>query len=192
MQNRPDSSSPAATLRQIGQNFRLAGWVSFWVQLSLTIVSSLILLFANIVSRTPNTNPNNPSTGIGVTLTVGGILILGFTMYCALFRYIPFGRQLENGPNRPKKADTIQALRIGLMANLIGMFLGLLGAEAIVGVLAAKAFSQGVGSFVSTDQNRFIQPLDILVIQASINVILAQFAGIAASLWLLNRMNRNG
>lgn len=188
MIDKPSPSSPS--LQQIAKTFRLAGWVSFWIQLVLTVVSGTILLFAGFLSRAPGST-NSPSTGIGVVVTIFGIAVLGFNMYWALLRYIPIGRKLEGNPaSRPKKSETIQILRTGLIASLIGILLSLVGAQATVGLLAAKAFSQGVGGFVNTDPSKFIQPLDILVVQASINVILAQFAGIAASLWLLNRMSR--
>lgn len=189
MLDRPTSSAPA-TLQQIARAFRLTGWASLWTQLVLTVVSGGILLFAAGVSRTPNTGSSNPGTGFGATLTTGGILVLVFTIYWS-FRYIQIGRQLQGSiSSRPKKSETIQVLRIGLLASLAGMLAALIGAEAIVGALAAKAFSQGLGGFVNVDQSKFIQPLDILVVQASINVILAQFAGISAALWLLNRMSK--
>jgi Protein of unknown function (DUF3611) len=182
--NKPD----LPTLREIASTFRLTGWISFWVQLVLTVISSAILLFASISNRSPT---NNPGTSVGVVLTVCGIGVLGFNMFWAIARYVPIGRRLAAEPeNRPKKAEAIQTLRTGLIASLVGILLALLGAEAIVGLLFGKAVSQGVAGFVNTDPAKFIQPLDILVVQASINVILAQFCGISASLWLLNKMSR--
>ncbi len=190
MLDKPGSPSGAVNLQQIASGFRWAGWISLWVQVVLTVVSSGILLFAGAIGRNPNTGSSNPGTGFGAFLTTCGILILFFTIFQA-FRYVQVGRKLTGDPTvRPKKADTIQMLRMGLRASLIGMLLALLGAEATIGALAAKAFSQGLGGFVNVDPSKFIQPLDILVVQASINVILAQFAGISGSLWLLNRMNR--
>jgi hypothetical protein len=180
---RPDSP----TLREIASTFRLTGWISFWVQLVLTVISSAILLFASISNR----SPTSPGTSVGVVLTVCGIGVLGFNMFWAIARYVSIGRRLDGVPaTRPKKADAIQTLRMGLIASLIGTLLALLGAEAIVGLLFGKAVSQGVAGFVNTDPAKFIQPLDILVVQASINVILAQFCAISASLWLLNKMSR--
>lgn len=184
------STSP--TLHEIAKTFRLTGWISFWVQLVLTVVSGTILLFASVLPRSPGASANSPSTGIGVLVTIFGIAVLGFNMYWSLLRYVPIGRKLDGNPAaRPKKSQTIQTLRTGLFASLIGILLSLIGAQATVGLLAAKAFSQGGGGFVNTDPSKFIQPLDILVVQASINVILAQFAGIAAALWLLNKMSRS-
>ena len=190
MLDKPDfSASP--TLRQIAKAFRVIGSISFWTQLVLTVVSSFILLFATAFSRSPAGSTNTTSTGIGIVLTVAGILGLGFNMYWALFRYVPIGKKLADDPRvRPKKSETIQTLRVGLLASLIGILIALLGAEAIVGLLAAKAFSQGAGGFVNVDPTKFIQPLDVLVVQASINVILAQFVAISTALWLLNKMSR--
>lgn len=191
MLDKSGSSSLSPSLQQIAKTFRLAGWISFWVQLVLTVIASIILLFASFLSRSPGATQNSPSTGIGVLVTIFGIGVLGFNLYWALFRYVPIGRKLEgNAATRPKKSDTIQVLRMGLTASLIGILLSLLGAQATVGLLAAKAFSQGIGSSLINDSSRLIQPLDILVVQASLNVILAQFVGILAALWLLNRMSR--
>jgi Protein of unknown function (DUF3611) len=181
-------SDSSPTLKEIASSFRLTGWISFWSQLVLTIISGAILLFASVSS---GGRGSNPGTSIGVVLTVCGIAVLGFNMYWTLLRYIPIGRRLQGAAAaRPKKAEAIQALRTGLVASLVGILLALLGAEAIVGLLFAKAASQGVAGFVNVDPAKFIQPLDILVVQASINVILAQFIAISASLWLLNKMSK--
>ena len=80
-------------------------------------------------------------------------------------------------------------LRTGLLASLAGMLSALLGTFAIVGSLAVIAFQQSPG-FVNTNFQQFVNSLDILVVQASINLILAHFVGLAGSLWLLNRMSR--
>lgn len=185
MTNRSDSP----TIREIASTFRFVGWFSFWFQLVLTVISGAILIFAAISTRNPA--GTNPGTSIGVILTVCGIFVLGFNMYWALAKYVAIGRRL-NAPAavRPKKAEAIQTIRTGLIASLAGILLALLGAEAIVGLLFGKAVNQGFAGFVNIDPNKFIQPIDILVVQASINVILAQFAAIAASLWLLNKMSK--
>lgn len=185
------TSESSVNIQQIARAFRLTGWVSFWVQLVLTIVSTITLIFAVAAGRSPNTTSTNPGTGIGGVLTIIGIGVLVFNMYWALSRYVSFGRRLGGSKTvRPKKTETIQAIRLGLLVSLVGMLLAIVGAETIVGLLVGKALSQGIGGFVNTDPSRFIQPADTFVVQASINVILAQFAGIVAALWLLNRMSR--
>jgi hypothetical protein len=183
-------SDVSSNLQQIAKAFRRTGWISFWVQLILTVVSTITLIFAVGAGRAGGAASSNPGTGIGGVLTIIGIGTLGFNMFWALSRYVAFGRRLTSSKTvRPKKIETIQAIRFGLMISLVGMLLAIVGAETIVGLLVGKALSQGIGGFVNTDPSRFIQPADTFVVQASINVILAHFAGIVASLWLLNRMN---
>ncbi|MDB9355004.1 DUF3611 family protein, partial [Nodularia spumigena CS-587/03] len=40
------------------------------------------------------------------------------------------------------------------------------------------------------DPTRIISGLDMLVVQANINTVSAHFAGLAVSIWLLNRITR--
>ena len=183
------TKSDSLSLKEIASTFRFAGWFSFWFQLVLTIISSAILLFAAVSTRNPN--GNSLGTGVGVVLTVCGIAVLGFNMFWSVAKYVVIGRRLNAAATvRPKKAEAIQTIRTGLIASLIGILLALLGAEAIVGLLFGKAVNQGFAGFVNVDPGKFIQPIDILVVQASINVILAQFVAITTSLWLLNKMSR--
>ncbi|MGI0488225.1 DUF3611 family protein [Pantanalinema rosaneae CENA516] len=189
----PEDSS--VNLQKIAKTFRQTGWISFWVQLVLTVISTITLVFAAASGSNPNPatggGSTNPGTGIGGLLTILGIAVLAFNMYWALTRYVAFGRRLSgNKMVRPRKSETIQAIRFGLTVSLVGMLLAILGAETIVGLLVGKALSQGIGGLVAVDPSRFIQPADTFVVQASINVILAQFAGIVAALWLLNRMSK--
>jgi hypothetical protein len=182
-------SDSSPTLREIASTFRFMGWFSFWFQLVLTVISGTILLFAAVSTRNPA--GTSPGTGIGVVLTVCGIAVLGFNMYWSLMKYVAIGRRLAgDAAARPKKAEAIQTIRTGLIASLVGTLLALLGAEAIVGLLLGKAVNQGPTGFFNIDPTKFIQWIDILVVQASINVILAQFGAISTSLWLLNKMSK--
>lgn len=176
----------------MANTFRLTGWIGFWVQLVLTVVSTLILLFAAVSGgRTDRINSPNPGTGPGLFCAVCGLLVLCFSIYWS-FRYTLIGRQLKS-PNpslHPHKGNAIQAIRVGLVVNLVGMLLTLLGAEAIIGGLLAKSLVQAPGVATVYDPSRQIQSLDIFVVQATTNIVAAQFAGIATSLWLLQRINR--
>ncbi len=170
-----------------------------WAQVVLVIVSGLILLVASVSNRAPVVNPAtpgvpvapppNPSSGAGGALTFLAILVLLVTIYWA-FRYVSLGKKLrQDAKMRPKKSEAIQLIRLGLIASLSGMLLAILGTFAIVGSLAVVAFRQSPG-FVTSSFTQFVNSLDILVVQASLNLILAHFIGIASSLWLLNRMNQ--
>lgn len=175
---------------------RITGWIGFWVQIVLAVVSSLIFLFAIPFARTPaNANPaaNNPGTGGSIFFAVCALFLLYFSVYQS-FRYTRIARQLQDSnPNlRPKKSDTIKGLRFGLTVSLVGMLLAVLGAEAITGTLLAKSLAQPQGATIYDPQfiNRIIQPLDIFVVLANTHTISAHFAGIFLGIWLLNRLNQ--
>lgn len=181
MSNKPGSVSSSLNLQIIANTFRLTGWTCFVLQLLLTIPAIGILLFASSSNRAGNAAALLP--------TIGGIIALFFTIYWS-FRYIIVGRRLRDPLIRPKKSETVKMLWLGLIVSLAGMFLALLGQGAILGGVAQKAFSQGIGGLINPDVSKYVQPLDILVVQSSFNVVLSHFFSLSAALWLLYRMNR--
>ncbi len=192
MSQNPDTPSSSSTVQAIAKNFRITGWISFWVQLVLGVVSAIIVLLFAIFSQRPNSANNNPGTGFGVFLAVCGILILGGGIYLA-YRYTIIGNQLQspNTKNRPRKSETLEVLRLGLWINLVGMLVTLLGSQAIVGTLVARSISPQAATTQLFDPTRIISGLDMLVVQANINTVSAHFAGLAVSIWLLNRITRS-
>ncbi|PSB03705.1 DUF3611 family protein [Merismopedia glauca] len=190
-----ESNQVPAALRQIAATMRLTGWVTFWIQLVLAVVSSLIFVFALVLSGAAgqgNAQVNNPGTGGGAFFAVCGLIALYFSVYQS-FRYTRLARQLkEPDPNlRPKKADTIKLLRFGLIVSFVGMSLAVLGAEAITGTLLGKSLAQPQSLYnPAFNLRELIQPLDIFVVLANTHTIAAHFVGIGGGLWLLNRLNR--
>ncbi len=181
------TSSPAT--QQIATMFRVVGWISLGLQLTLGAVSGVAILFSTIPSQELNDSAANPGTGFGIFLAICGVLVLFVSAFLA-FRYTRIAKRLED-PNpslRPKKTNTIKILRISLTVSVVGMFLTLLGAEAAAGLLLAKALTQPTGLAVYNPE-RIIRPLDVFVIQANINVIAAHFVGIVAALWLLKSVH---
>ena len=193
MLDKSDSQSPPSTIQQIAVAFRLVGWISFWIQLVLGVISTLVLLFASLSRDVGPQNQTNPAgTGIGIVFAVSGVITLGLGVYLA-FRYTRIAKRLRspNATNRPRKADTIQILRFALIVNLVGMLATILGAQAIAGILLLRSLSlpQGFGAAIY-NPSQIIRPVDIFVVQANTNTVAAHFAGILCSLWLLNRVNR--
>lgn len=175
-------------IARIASEFRLYGWLSFWAQIVLAIIASVIVLVgAANVGR-------NPGSGMGLLLTLGGLVALYIGGYWA-FRYTRLSRQLmaPDSVARPSRAETMKAVRQSVLTNLLGLLLIVLGAQAVVGALFVKSLQTGAAFFgvVSAgDASRFIQPLDLLIVQANTHIITAHFIGLAASLWLLNRIAR--
>lgn len=192
MLNNSGSQSPSSSLQEIAQTFRLAGWISFWAQLVLGVVATVILGFASF-SRGVAVENQRVGTGVGIFFAGAGVITLTVSIFWA-FRYTKIAKQLQssNSNNRPRKADTIQLLRLGLIISLVGLLISLVGAQAIVGTLLAKSLTlpqAGVGVY-QIDPSRIIRPLDIFVVQANTNTTAAHLAGLIASIWLLNRVNR--
>lgn len=184
--------SESSSLRTIAQTFRLTGWISFWIQLVLGVVSGGILLFAVLSQRSGNTS--NPGTGFGAFFAVAGLIALAVGIYLA-FRYTQLGNRLEssNPNNRPRKVETVQVVRFAVMVHLVGMLLTLLGAQATVGILLTKSLTVpqfGAGVYTQIDPSKIIQSLDIFVVQANTNTVSAHFAGLVASIWLLQRISK--
>ncbi|BAZ04186.1 DUF3611 family protein [Calothrix sp. NIES-3974] len=195
MSDQVEPQSSSSQLRAIARLFRLTGWITFWSQVVLGLVSAGILTFASFsaASRAAQ-SPNNPGAGLGIFFAISGLVALGIGIFIS-FRYVRIGRQLDspNPNNRPRKIETIQTVRFGLIVHLVGILLTLIGAQAIVGILLTKSLtvSQIIpGTITQVDPSRIVQPLDIFVVQANTNTISAHFAGLVGSIWLLNRVTR--
>lgn len=199
MANRSESVSPPPIVQRFSRTYFLIGWVSFWVQIVLGVVSAVVLLFAGSSLGTSARNPVNPTspavanpgTGAGLLFAVLGLLGLFVGAYWA-FRYTRLGRRFKapNPQMRQRPSDAVPILRFGLLSNLIGMLLTILGGQAIAGSLVLKSFEQGFAIF-SGNPLRFITPLDLFVVQANSNTVMAHFIGLAATLWLIRMTDRH-
>ena len=106
-------------------------------------------------------------------------------------------RRLLRATTAPPAVQYIQAARlvrravqIQVTLNLIGLLITLLAAEEIVGSLAIKVLTTfGVGAANMYNAPLMgLQPLDILVVQANTNTLLAQFISLATSLALTDQI----
>ncbi|WP_138501466.1 DUF3611 family protein [Nostoc sp. PA-18-2419] len=189
MQTESEVRSIASETRGIGNTIRITGWISFWLQLAIGVVSVLALLFA--LTGRGLVQQQNTGLGIGIFWAVCGILVLLFSLYWN-FRYTRIGKALEN-PNlalHPSKPDTTKILRLGIVVGLVGILLTLLGTGSTVLVLVAKSISQPPGVAI-TDPYRIIRPMDVFVAVADITGIAAHYVGTVASLWLLERVHQH-
>ncbi|OKH26586.1 hypothetical protein NIES593_00525 [Hydrococcus rivularis NIES-593] len=182
-----NSNSPSSVRQQAAVNLRTFGWIGFWTQLVLTVASGLVLLFA---IADPNLNINVKS-GLGLFSAAGGILILCSSIYW-FFRYTRLSRQLEAPESslHPSRKETVRTLQTGVIINLLGMLLILVGVEVVIGTLLGKTLSVPQGAAIYRS-SQLIEPLDIFVVQANINMIVAQFVGIGIPFWLATRIDQH-
>ncbi|WP_353259270.1 DUF3611 family protein [Prochlorothrix hollandica] len=81
------------SIQRIAMDFRRTGWISFWVQIVLAVVSSFIVIFAVFSNSFGSETVQNPGSDFGFFFAVAGLLALYISTFWA-FRYSRFGRQL--------------------------------------------------------------------------------------------------
>lgn len=176
------------------KTLRTASWFSWWSQVILTTVSTVTLLFARSVLSV--TSPSQLSSGGsgGFFLAGSGIVLSSMSVF-----WTWGGARLSRRLTRRKDTSRIEAanllrrtIKVGATVNLLGMLVTLVGAEAIIGLLAAKVLtSQGVvtpSSMAAASQ--LLQPLDILVVQANTNTLLSHFMSLTSLLYLTRWVSR--
>ena len=169
-----------AELQRIAANIKWTGWLGFWVQLILGIISVLSLLAA-VAQRIKS------DSGAGLFFAVGGLLALAASTYF-FFRYTRLASLFYNPPpQRPRKTDTLKLIGVGRIITLVGTLLSIAGTQAAVGTVLLKALSQ-TGNIAGGQGGCVVAAADVFGIQANTTALTANFFGLAITLWLLNRL----
>lgn len=178
-----------ANIERVSSSLKKAGRIAFWLQIVLGVVSSVLLLVAG--AGVLNTKQKTPGIELGIFCAFCAVVCLGLSIFFA-FRFSQMGNQMEsrNPENRPEKRSTLQVIRYGLIVNLTGILLSILGAEALAGIVLLKTLTLPQSAFTNVDPSRFVNSADLLIIQANTNTIAAHFSGLVSTLWLLNRISK--
>lgn len=176
------------------KSLRRASWISWWSQVILTSVSAVTLLFARSVNRAGQNSGGGGFFLAGTGITLSTISILW------TFGGRRLARRLERRPvSRIKAAIILRRLvASGLLINLIGMLVTIIGAEQIVGGLAARVLSMqgvtpfggGVSGAVNGVSSQTVQPLDILIVQANTNTLFSHFVGLLCGVYFNRWIDR--
>lgn len=175
-------SDIAKITHKLSRNLRLAGWLDFWLQLSLAFISALLLIFATSGKAFSTTK-----TGIGDGMFWA---LLAFAMICITvvlaFYYTHIADHVLRTPDQyinPQKKFAFWLISLGMFVGVIGVLTSLTGVAASIVLLVAKTVSQPPGIAI-TDPNKIIRALDVFVLLVNFNLLMAHFIGTAASLWL--------
>lgn len=164
-----------------------SSWISWWIQIILSVISFVILSFANAVRN----GSNAQAVSSGFFLSAIGV----FFSFINCFTTWNFTRLCRRVYQNKVPRDSVVSLfrkfaKISVVVSLFGMFVTLLGAEQIVGTLAAKVLS-AQSLFVSSpgvlSQPSSLQALDIFLVQANTNCLVSHFSPLAFYLWLQTR-----
>ncbi|PWA47775.1 hypothetical protein CTI12_AA484230 [Artemisia annua] len=168
-------------LEKTSRSFKKRGSLGFWLQLVCTIVSAVILSFSKIVTG----NISSPVTFFATAIGIAAGFLSTFWSY----GYIRLSAGLQKAVNDPSKAppfsNVIQSLKNGICLNLLGMGAAIIGMQATLGMLVAKALTTSGNPYYRTGGSPVLA-LDIFLVQASTNIILSHFLGLLYSLELLH------
>lgn len=168
---------------KLGTALRNIGWLSFWSQLVLTMVSAVILLFSTGVTSAGSLSIN-PIDACTLGAVAAGIITTGLS-----WTWIRVGRRLASFQD-VRLQQCVGSVLASTNLNLIGMGAAILGLQATVGGLVAKTLSAAAGGYYGP---RAVQPpvaFDVFSVQACANSIMAHFAGLVLGQWLLRILNR--
>ncbi|MBA0602156.1 hypothetical protein Gorai_002346 [Gossypium raimondii] len=188
-------------LENTSRYFKRLGNLGFWGQLVCTLVSAVILSFSVVITG----KITSPATFYA---TASGIVAAFISVFWS-FGYIRLSEKLKRTANDPSKiepliactafvvgrlyglapprADVVKSLKNGIVLNLLGMGAAILGMQATVGLLVAKALTSSTNPYYQGISPGYspVLALDVFLVQASGNTILSHFLGLVFSLELL-------
>ncbi|KAK3156212.1 hypothetical protein QOZ80_2AG0104300 [Eleusine coracana subsp. coracana] len=174
-------------LEKTARYFKNLGTLGFWSQLVCTIVSAGILSFSTVVT-------GKVTAPFTFYATAAGIAAAFVSVFWS-FGYIRLSERLRKTAKDPAKAppraDVVKSLKNGIVVNILGMGAAVLGMQATVGALVAKALTTSavpIYQAASPGQSPVLA-IDVFLVQASANTILSHFLGIASSLELLRSVS---
>lgn len=184
----PISDLAKQNLRTAANACRRYGWIAFWVQLVLSSVAAVIILFS--MAFTSQTGPQ-----ISLYLTLFGI-VLGFLSTFWSYGYTRLARRLaafldfsgEGEPPKIRRSDVINMLEKGAIINALGAGASMLGLQATIGLLVAKTLTTAtVNPFLASNTTTWnpVLAFDVFNVQATTNALLSHFFSLLISLWLL-------
>ena len=192
MNKLPSASSLPASIQQVSTNLKWAGLIGFWLQLLIGVVSSVFLAIAAAASNLVDQTQATKGTEVGIFFAICALISLAISIYFYI-RYYRIAQSLRN-PNparRPKKADTLRFIRLGLIVNIAGTSLALMGTQAVVGVILLFKSSIQIPTIgADAGTARYVLPSDMFNIAANTATVTAHFIGLLITLWLLNQIDK--
>ncbi|KAJ6671185.1 PROTEIN TIC 21 CHLOROPLASTIC [Salix viminalis] len=195
----------AKRLENTSRYFKRLGNLGFWGQLICATVAAVILSFSVVVT---GKIPSPPT----FYATLGGIAAAFISVFWS-FGYIRLSEKLRKKPlmilpshkqcysdhpqkkesigkstlEAPPRADVVKSLKNGIVLNLLGMGAAILGMQATVGLLVAKALTSSANPSYQQISPGYspVLALDVFLVQAAANTILSHFLGLVFSMELL-------
>ena len=176
---------------------RRMGWIRFWIQTALGIISAGILLFYNVGGNLGKGSLKAAGLSSGLSITTLSFFILLYSLWQG-WLIVQKGRAL-NSPVRPSRGETSRMLKRGVIVDLLGLVFSVIGYQALAGALTVQAASQVSGFFggpLMSANSANVMPtfpitsIEMLSVLSNTQILMAHLIGLIFSLWLLQRIYR--
>ncbi|EPS58375.1 hypothetical protein M569_16438, partial [Genlisea aurea] len=170
-------------LETTSRYFKRLGSFGFWGQLICTLVAAVILSFSTIVTG----KITSPATFYATAAGIAAAFVSVFWSFGYIRLSNTLSRTARDPSKAPARADVIRSLKNGIIVNLLGLGAAILGMQATVGLLVAKALTTSTTPYYQgiPPGTRPVLALDIFLIQACANTILSHFLGLSCTMELL-------
>jgi cytochrome b561 len=177
----PLSPQSALIGQDLARRIRLTGWIGFWLDFVLVFLTAPLLAFGAVGQSISSTIWVSDPIQWGYL----GLGLLLASLFLDFFWTIASGR-LVSDPARMLAADQSAALwflGLGSLVNIVGAVVSFIGVGLSIALLVAKTVSQPPGIAI-TDPDRIVRALDVFILMANFNLLLAHFIGAGAAVWL--------
>jgi hypothetical protein len=180
-----ESPSGNDDLAEEAKGLRRISWISFWLQLALSIVSAIVLFF------TASTASRGQFPQLPVFFNLGGV-ITGFLSTFLAYSRTRLARSVIEGGQKISKSKLASDILGATRINLFGLGLTIFGLQSTVGGLVGKALtSSSAGPYNVQAASAAPAAIDVFAVQASTNTILLHFLGIVFANWTLRVLNKD-
>jgi cytochrome b561 len=173
---------------RLGKNLHLFGWIGFWLQLVLAVISALLLAFA---ATGRELNPGSGWIGSAFDWGVYGFLLLCFAVLMD-FYYTRASHKVVSRPDfyfNQKNSAAFWFLGTGMLTGLLGVFISFTGVILSISLLIAKTISVPPGTMIM-DVTQIIRAIDVIALVANVNLLAAHSIGTGITLWLSIRASK--
>tara|TARA_B100000214_G_C23872756_1_gene583449 strand:- start:380 stop:952 length:573 start_codon:yes stop_codon:yes gene_type:complete len=176
---------------------RKMGWIRFWAQATLGIISAGILLFYNVGGNLGKGSLKAAGLSSGLSITTLGFFILLYSLWHG-WMIVQKGRAL-NTPVKPSRGETSRLIKRGVIVDLLGLVFSVIGYQALAGALTVQAASQVSGFFggpLMSSGSTNVMPtfpitsIEMLSVLSNTQILMAHLIGLIFSLWFLQRIYR--
>jgi cytochrome b561 len=187
----PLRQGPTAETRRLAFHLRIFGWLGFWAQLCLGLVSVLLLVVTASSKYYSASSLHIPylSWAQGVFWAYFATVLLALTVI-GFFYCIRLAKLVMHGPDPTSYQRRITRLVSGInFGSSLGLTIAILGTAFSIALLIAKTVAQPPGIAI-TDPTKIVRAVDVFVLLANFNIVVAHFVGILTCLWMLHRVHR--